>query len=353
MALRNIWIYKHSFIVLAAIIIALLNTLPFFSGIFNASDSASNPFRNSGFIITRSLWYLAQTFVTVLVIIYFNYSWIRWITPPKAKMYLKITLKIIYNIALAYGLLWASVLVAGVVVGNPFGIKGALFFYSWKFIYIVPLAILVAYVIKLAVNAKVVEVENYKLKEENLNVQIKSLKDQVNPHFLFNTLNTLSSLIRLGNKDEGLQFVDDLAKVYRYILESEKKEFVSVKYELEILQSYYFMLRKRFGVLLNIHIDIDEEKLNTLVPPMVFQHLVENAIKHNEISSQTPLLIRIYNDDKYIYVRNKIHQKPETNTSLGVGLPNLIKRYKLMADKNVIIQHVDDEFIVKLPVIKS
>jgi LytS/YehU family sensor histidine kinase len=155
----------------------------------------------------------------------------------------------------------------------------------------------------------------------------------------------------LEKKEEGLQFVDDLAKVYRYILESENKVLVLLKYELEVLQSYYFMLQKRFGDHLKIEIDIDETLKSSMVPPLVLQHLVENAIKHNIISSQNPLLIRIQSNKDVIIVSNRIQPKAEKQKSLGMGLPNLIKRYKLIAEKNVVVRESNDEFIIQLPII--
>jgi len=353
MAIANLKKYENTFIVVSALIIALVSTLPFFSGILKATDNATNPLHNSGFIINRSLWYLLQSFITLLVFIYFNYRWAKYITPEKIKKVFKVLLLIIYNLLLAYGMLWAIIFVAKFTVGNPFGVKVAFIFYFWKFILLVPLAVLFAYVLQLVVRSKIVEIENYKLKEENLNIQLKTLQDQINPHFLFNTLNTLSSLIRLENKSEGLKFVDDLANVYRYILESDKKKLVDVQTELDFLNSYNYMLEKRFGKNLIIEIDLSDELLSTLIPPMVFQNLVENAIKHNELSQSAPLKIKIYGDSNYIYVTNDIHQKTESSNSLGLGLPNLIRRYTLMVDKEVIIQQKEDHFIVKLPVIKS
>jgi len=352
MAITILKKYENTFIIVSALIIALVSTLPFFSSIFKATDDAINPLKNSAFIIKRSLWYLFQSFISVMVFIYFNYRWAKYITPEKIKRVYKVLLLIIYNLLLVYGMLWATIFIAKFTVGNPFGVKVAFIFYFWKYILLVPLAVLFAYVLQLVIRSKIVEIENYKLKEENLNIQLKTLQDQINPHFLFNTLNTLSSLIRLENKSEGLKFVDDLANVYRYILESDKKELVDVQTELDFLKSYNYMLEKRFGKNLIIEIDISDDLLSTLIPPMVFQHLVENAIKHNELSQSSPLKIYFYDDKNYIYVKNGIRQKADGGNSLGLGLPNLIRRYKLMVDKEVIIEQQADHFIVKLPIIK-
>ncbi|MCD4725116.1 MAG: histidine kinase [Bacteroidales bacterium] len=352
MAIASLKKYENTFIVVSALIIALVSTLPFFSSIIKATEDATNPFHNSGFIIRRSIWYFFQSFISILVFIYFNFKWAKYITPEKIKRVYKVLLLIIYNVLLVYGMLWATIYFAKFTVGNPLGVKFALIFYFWKYILINPLAVLIAYVLQLVVKSKIVEIENYKLKEENLNIQLKTLQDQINPHFLFNTLNTLSSLIRLENKSEGLKFVDDLANVYRYILESDKKKLVTVQTELDFLKSYNYMLEKRFGKNLIIEIDISDELLSTLIPPMVFQLLIENAIKHNELSQSAPLKIKIYDDRNYIYIMNDIHEKTDRSNNLGIGLPNLIRRYKLMVDKDVIIQQKADHFIVKLPVIK-
>lgn len=352
MAFASLKKYKHTFIVVAALTIALLSTLPYFSGIFSASDSSSNPFFNTGFILRRSLWQFGHAFVSMLVFIYFNYSWARYLTPSRAPEYIRIILIILYNLALLYALLWGTVIFAQHTVGNPFGMRYGFFFYLWKYILLHPLGVLVAYALKMIVKSKIIEIENFRLKEENLSIQLKSLQDQVNPHFLFNTLNTLSSVIRLGNKEEGLKFVDDLSNVYRYILDTDMARLTKVRSEIKFLQSYKYMLEKRFGKNLVLKTDISDEVKDSLIPPMVFQLLLENAIKHNQISHATPLLINIIAENNFIVFSNNIIIKPDVGNKLGLGLPNLIKRYELMAGKEVIIQQNNGHFVVKLPVIK-
>jgi sensor histidine kinase YesM len=352
MAITNLKKYEHSFIILAALVISFLYTLPFLSSLFNATPDATNPFQNSSFILKRSAWYFGHSFVSLLIFIYFNYTWASFITPRRAKKIFRVLLLIAYDIVLATGLLWATVFIAEYTIGNPFGIRGAVYWYMWKYILILPLAAIFAFMLNLVVKAKIIEIENYKLKQENLNNQLKTLQDQVNPHFLFNTLNTLSSLVRRGKNRESLQFIDDLSNVYRYILESDNTDLVSVNSELEFARSYISMLEKRFGKGLNIRISIADEMMKTLVPPMAFQLLIENAIKHNRISEASPLMVEIYNDHNNIIVSNNIQKKSEPDNSLGLGLPNLIHRYRLVAEKDVSIQQKEDHFIVTLPIIR-
>jgi two-component system, LytTR family, sensor kinase len=351
MAFASLKKYEHTFIVVAALTIALLNTLPFFSGIFTASDNASNPFFNTGFILRRSLWQFGHAFISMLLFIYFNYKWVNYIIPFRVTHYMRVILIILGNLGLLYAMLWATVIFAEHTVGNPFGMRYGFLFYLWKYVLLHPLGVLVAYTLKMIVKSKIIEIENFKLKEENLSIQLKTLQDQVNPHFLFNTLNTLSSVIRLGNKEEGLKFVDDLSNVYRYILDTDMARLTKVRTEIKFLESYKYMLEKRFGNNLDLKIDISNEVKESLIPPMVFQLLLENAIKHNQISQATPLQITIANDKNFIIFSNNINNKPDAGDKLGLGLPNLIKRYELMAGKEVIIQQKDDHFIVKLPVI--
>jgi sensor histidine kinase YesM len=351
MAFASLKKYEHTFIVVAALTIALLNTLPFFSGIFTASDSASNPFFNTGFILRRSLWQFGHAFVSMLLFIYFNYKWAPYLTPARLSKYIRLILLILYNLALLYALLWATVAFAEYTVGNPFGMRYGFFFYLWKYVLLHPLGVLIAYALKMIVRSKIIEIENYRLKEENLSIQLKTLQDQVNPHFLFNTLNTLSSVIRLGSKEEGLKFVDDLSNVYRYILDTDMARLTKVRSELKFLESYRYMLEKRFGKNLILKTDISQEVKESLIPPMVFQLLLENAIKHNQISQTTPLLISIVNDNNYIIFSNNINYKPDVGNKLGLGIPNLMKRYELMAAREVIIQQKNSQFIIKLPLI--
>jgi LytS/YehU family sensor histidine kinase len=237
------------------------------------------------------------------------------------------------------------------LIGRPFGDFGAINYYKWKYIYLTPSAVIIAFILNLIINKRIIEITNAKLSEENLSFQLKTLKDQVKPHFFFNTLNTLSSIIRTQDREEGLKFVDDLAQTYRYMLEHNKLDMIKLKDEIEFTGSFIRLLKKRFGENLHIVFNISDFHYSTLVPPMTFQLLLDNAVKHNEISDSRPLTIKIYNDNEYIIVSNHRNQKKEDTSGTGIGLSNLMMRYDILTGKKIQIQSTETEFNVKLPLI--
>lgn len=193
--------------------------------------------------------------------------------------------------------------------------------------------------------------ETEELKKANLQSQFESLKNQVSPHFLFNSLNTLSSLIE-ENPATAIRFVNQLSKVYRYLLQSNEKELTTVKDELDFLDAYFFLLKTRFGEGLSIHIDLPDELMSSLIPPLTFQILIENAVKHNIVSSVNPLVIEIReNADKLIEIVNNKQKKTINVASNGLGLTNIAAKYKLLNKPSIRIDDGHKEFIVCLPVI--
>ncbi len=195
------------------------------------------------------------------------------------------------------------------------------------------------------------QVETEKLKREHLSSKYETLKNQVNPHFLFNSLNVLSSLV-YKDQDLAAKFINQLSKVYRYVLETREKEVVSLKREMEALKSYIFLAQMRFGENLKVEMDLPVNQDAYMVAPLALQMLVENAIKHNIISKSKPLIITIQkNGSDYIVVDNNLQRKEVAVNSNGIGLENIKARYKYLADKEVIIQETEKDFIVKLPLI--
>ncbi len=345
--------YKHIFIFITSLILALISTLPFFLSIFNASADAENPFRNTDYILTRSLWYFIQTLVTVLILVYFNYEWADQLIPPRVPKALKITLLVIYNLLLVTLLIAATIFAAEYTIGNPFGKWRGAMFYMWKYIFLHPICVMMAYTLRLVMKGKITEIEVSRLREENLSFQLRSLQEQVNPHFFFNTLNTLSSVIRRKDREVGLEFVENMSDVYRYLLDSQKEDLIKLTSELMFLESYKYMLATRFEDGLIIDIDIPAETRESLIPPLALQMLVENAIKHNVINASQPLRITIGHKEDFIIVRNNIQPKPPTDDHSGMGLPNLMQRYKLLTGKEVVIREAKEQFIVELPIIKK
>jgi LytS/YehU family sensor histidine kinase len=189
-----------------------------------------------------------------------------------------------------------------------------------------------------------------KLQKENIAAKYENLKSQVNPHFLFNSLNALTNLV-YEDQDKAVKFIKQLSEVYRYVLDTREAEVVSLGEELKFLQSYVYLQQIRFGDKLKIHIRLDNE--NFFVTPLALQMLVENAIKHNVISEDDPLNIQLYNDDGFIVVENNLQKKSlPGERSSGLGLENIRKRYELLSERSVVIIENENSFVVKLPVLK-
>jgi two-component system LytT family sensor kinase len=188
-----------------------------------------------------------------------------------------------------------------------------------------------------------------KLKEEKLIFQYETLKSQVNPHFLFNSLNSISSLIK-SDPDLSEEFILKLSTVYRYILENSEKEMVPLSTELEFVRNYFALQKIRDGEKIELKVEIiDAGKLNVL--PVSLQLLVENAFKHNSATRVNPLEIIIHNEgmDKLV-VRNNVQTKMRLNSSSKIGLKNLNERSRLILNREIEVLETNEEFVVKIPV---
>jgi len=183
-------------------------------------------------------------------------------------------------------------------------------------------------------NWKILYDESEDIKKININSQYNFLKDQVKPHFLFNSLNTLTSLIRT-DVDRAELFTLEMATVYRYLLKRNDNNLATLKEELSFLTAYISMLKTRFEDALVIEMEIDQIYMSHLLPPLVLQLLVENAVKHNIISKCQPLRISIHTDDaNNVHIYNNLQLKGSNETSEKKGLSNMIERYKLLKMEN-------------------
>ena len=195
-----------------------------------------------------------------------------------------------------------------------------------------------------------VSMELEQIRNDNLGAQYELLKQQVNPHFLFNSLNTLKAMVEMGDK-EATDFIIKLSNFYRFTLESRKLDLIHLQEELEILDAYIFLQRARFEDGFTYTNDIDPVLFRTLIPPFTLQLLVENCLKHNIVSIQRPLHIRLYSEGECIVVENQIQQKAGDNGSLGVGLKNIDLRYSHLLERHIEIVDDRKRFQVKLPLI--
>ncbi|MGD8777553.1 MAG: histidine kinase [Ignavibacteria bacterium] len=198
------------------------------------------------------------------------------------------------------------------------------------------------------------DLELFKLKEEYLESQYEALKNQVNPHFLFNTFSNLITAIE-EDQNTAIDYVQQLSRVYRYVLQSKDKKLVELREELIFIDSYFFLIKKRFQEGIIIDIQIPEKYLSKIIVPLSLQILVENVIKHNSISYKKPLRLFIFvdTDSNYLVVENSFQPRTTLEQSTGIGLENIKDRYSFFTGKKVKIEKSANKFKVSIPLIKN
>lgn len=191
---------------------------------------------------------------------------------------------------------------------------------------------------------------NRSLQKENALLKYRQLKNQINPHFLFNSLNVLVSLI---NKDSGLavKYTKKLSAVYRYVLTQDEQDTVTVREETEFIENYIGILKARFNEGLEFRFDIKPSDMTRRVPPMSLQLLIENAVKHNAVSPERPLSIDIASDGHFLCVSNNINPRLSSGEGTGVGLKNLSNKYAILAGRDISVSDDGNVFSVKLPLL--
>lgn len=195
-----------------------------------------------------------------------------------------------------------------------------------------------------------VGIELERTKTDNLGAQYELLKQQVNPHFLFNSLNTLKYMVESHDK-YSVDFILKLSDFYRFTLESRKLDLIPLSEEIQILEAYMFLLKARFEEGIDLSIDIDKEYHTSFIPPFTIQLLIENCIKHNIVSINRPLHIKLYSEKGFILVENLLQLKRTPEASMGIGLENINQRYIHFLNKKIEIEKTEQLFRIKLPVI--
>jgi sensor histidine kinase YesM len=265
-----------------------------------------------------------------------------WVKVPVERFIIGLVTTVIYTVGVAFGLLkiyeyswnvrfndyWDFIIISLVITFLiSLFLHGREFLLSWK--------------------QSAVEAERYQ--RESMVATYESLKSQINPHFLFNSLNALTNLV-YEDQDKAVKFIKQLSEVYRYVLETRNQEVVPLEDELKFLKSYIYLQQIRFGDKLTI--DLLLEGVTSQVAPLALQMLIENAVKHNEVSEENPMLIRIYSDGAFICVENNLKKKQQvTESSSGVGLENIVKRYSFLTNEKVGIEESATHFKVKLPLV--
>ncbi|MFY0601363.1 MAG: histidine kinase [Cyclobacteriaceae bacterium] len=257
--------------------------------------------------------------------------------------------------------LWTGVLISGAVSFSEFYLKpkfdcaileGTIFRETAQG-QILAWLIISARIIRLnSVQNKKLEQDKAMVQKELLLSQYQNLKNQIKPHFLFNSFSVLQALIQVDT-DQAEQFLSRLSKMYRYILEYREEPMSSLDKELEILDHYLYLLNVRHEESIVVTLNIDEKALNSFIPTMSLQMLVENAEKHNKFSRKEPLQINIFIEDDYLVVRNQVGKQGAEIVSTKVGLENIKSQYKLQSEKPVVIVHDQEYFTVKMPVLSN
>lgn len=187
------------------------------------------------------------------------------------------------------------------------------------------------------------------MKQEKLQMDYNSLQDQLNPHFLFNNLSVLKSLI-IYNPDVAVDFTENFTDVYRYVLQSKNKRLVKLSEELEFMKAYYALHKERLGDGLEVETFIAEEERDREIAPLTGQLLIENAIKHNITSEETPLKIKVMIEDDFFVVANSLNLRT-TSYSTKTGLRNLVSRYEMLTEREIVVEYDDENFVVKIPLL--
>ncbi len=333
---------RHSLIIGIALLVSGLITLPRVLSLFDIVDRLSDSFTTASVkdILIRFIF----LFIFSWLVLQYNTNW-KYAFSNRSK-FLRISLTLFLNATLFFSAvnLFVSIYdcITGIVMlNNEIGLL--------YFVYFVVLFILVfvSRILRFQIIHQEDIVEKELLKQQSLLNELEALKNQINPHFLFNSLNSLNSLIR-DNKP-ATTFVNKLSFMYRYILQSRSQDLVTIEEELKFLESYIYLINTRYRDRFKIEISIDSEFMTEKIPALALQLLVENAVKHNEISESNPLLVKVYYEKNAIVVENVIRLRTTFVDSTGNGLVNLDKRYMMLKNQNIIISNAENIFKVKLP----
>lgn len=270
-----------------------------------------------------------------------------WAALPKKRIITQFLASLMYTVFLLYALMFTiHVLKSGKYeLFNP---KMGQVLIPAIFVTIALIAIDIGYQFFKAWRQSLIEVEKYKA--ESANAQLQNLKNQLNPHFLFNNLSVLTSLV-YKNQDKAVDFINELSKVYRYVLDNKSAELVTLNEELTFLEHYIYLLKIRFENSISFSIKTTEDTRGRYLPPMCLQMLVENTIQHNETSQANPLNVLIYTEKNHLIVENPIQPRSDKIESSQIGLENIQSRYAFFTDKKIEIIQNGKVFKVVLPLI--
>ncbi len=218
-----------------------------------------------------------------------------------------------------------------------------------KFSFAMVVSMLYSFIYMLISQRQAIEVENEQLKNENLSTRYDMLMGQINPHFFFNSLNSLSMLVREKDNDKALTYIDQLSYTFRYIIQNGQSTLITVDEELKFAEAYAYLFKIRYADKIFFDIDVDEAHRLYMMPALTLQPLIGNAVKHNAITKNTPLHVTIRTQGDVLEISNRKAPKIEAEPSTGIGLENLRNRWHLTTGTEIEIVDNDEWFIVRLP----
>lgn len=306
-----------------------------------------HPQKNIAFLFIDFVFYFLFSFSLLLINTTRRFN-LKWIINKKNTLIISILYTIIYSFIAFIALFFISEAFRGGPRLGLFFINGMLLF---KFLFVALTSVLFGHVLRLINTQQEIVIENERLRAENLQNRFDVLSSQINPHFFFNSLNSLSSLIRESKFKDSLEYINKLSDIFRYVLKRNWQEKVTLEEELRIFEAFRFMLEIRYQGKLFFDISIDETiKRKFVLPALSIQPLIENAVKHNVISSNKPLTIKLHITENHeLKISNNIQNKLEEYTKTGIGLENLENRFRLLMNKSITISNEKGVFSVKLP----
>lgn len=343
--LNNPFVKKHLLIAFLGMFLGLL-LYNYFGTSINIEEKTSNA---SEFIFS------AFGGILFAYLIYYISAQLDKFVPWKSKLVNRFISGIIVLFIVGYALIYGLVILYNELT-NYDGITDELFQSNLIKLGIILLILMLIYnIIYFALYSyytySKLQIDTIKYERKQYELQLKALKSQLSSHFLFNNLNTISSL-SFKNAIKAEHYIRGLSKIYNYTLNSYHNKLVTIQEDINTAEAYLSLLETRFGNILKYSITISEEGLKHKIPPLTFQMLIENAVKHNQISESNPLKISIYEEQGYIIVSNNITTTPSKMSSFNIGLNNINSRFKLISNQEIIVVK-DDNYIVKTPMISA
>lgn len=337
---------KTKITILGALVVTSLMNLPRLLITIRETELATSFGLTLGDVFLRS----AVMFCFAWLVLSFNLSWKnKWlVNQSRNRMATDIAMN---GVILILGLTTLTLLKQ--VFSSGFQEKRQFFFMTlFSYLIVHFILLLVARLVNLNFQHQQNILEKEQAKQKALQHQLQALRTQINPHFLFNALNSLNALIR-QKSDKASTFVDKLSLLLRSTLQRSDKDFITIQDELDYLETYIYLQKERFGDKFSVDIQIPEEWTKELIPSFSLQLLIENAIKHNVISKKQPLSVEIYTEGNYLVVQNLLQERRDSVESTGTGLSNLSTRFNLLKKRAIQILKDEQHFSVKLPILND